>query len=92
MYVKMEVLTCFVYLIMAMLRFATINVEGLRDDNKRMGVFQSLQNMNLDVVALQETHCDSTEVEKWKKQWPGLSTWSIGRTNAAGVAFLFSKN
>ena len=75
-----------------MLKFASINVEGLRDNGKRNNVFQSLSNLNLDVIAIQETHCDVTSESKWKKEWPGKSLWTTGRNDSAGVAFLFNPN
>ena len=71
------------------LRLVTINVEGLQSPLKRTQVFQSFIDFGVDVVALQETHCDANVIETWKSEWPGPSCWTTYRSNSAGVAFLF---
>ena len=76
--------------IVLMVSVATINVQGLRDQKKRKGIFQSLQTQSFDVVALQETHADASVVSQWKREWPGLSCWSVAGPTSAGVALLFS--
>ncbi len=73
-----------------MVRFCTINVNGLRDESKRVRVFQQLRKSGYDVIALQETHCSTEVVSNWKEQWGGTSFWTQGETNSAGVAFLFN--
>ena len=77
---------------MAKLKSATINVGGLNNDKKREGIFQTLVNDAYDIIALQETHCSLEQAEKWKSEWPGQSNWTTGRTDQAGVAFLFNNN
>ena len=45
---------------------ATLNVNGLRDANKRMGFIQWLVCFNYDVLCLQETHISSyAECSAW---------------------------
>ena len=73
-----------------MFNLATINVQGLREKQKRLEVFQTLKNQNYDVIAIQETHCDSIEEVKWKGEWIGESEWTTFRHDKAGVAFLFN--
>ena len=68
----------------------TINVQGLGDTNKRLGVFQTFQNSNFDVIALQETHCSEKVLRKWTDEWQGKSVWSTFKSDQAGVAFLFN--
>ena len=70
-------------------RFATYNVRGLRDNEKRVAIFKQIINSNFSVIALQETHCTSDVKEQWKDEWPGVSEWSIGPSDSAGVAILF---
>ena len=84
-------LVCFV-LIMAMYKIATINVEGLHRDKKRIAIFQNLIKDNFDIIALQETHCTEQVEKNWKEEWPGKSTWTKGKSNQNGLAFLFNKN
>lgn len=74
-----------------MINLVTLNVNGIGDKNKRFDVFQTLRNENFDIIALQETHCDSEETaEIWTEEWGGKSIWSKYRSDRAGVAFLFN--
>ena len=73
-----------------MLKVITVNVQGIRDDKKRTGIFASLTRAAYDVVALQETHADHQVLDRWKREWPGLSCWSVAGPTSAGVALLFS--
>ena len=74
-----------------MINVITVNVQGLGDKNKRFHVFQSLRNENFDIIALQETHCETKEEsETWAEEWGGKSIWSTYRSDRAGVAFLFN--
>ena len=73
-----------------MLDLVTINVRGLREEQKHLEVFQSLKNQNYDVIAIQKTHCDSNEEERWKGEWGGECEWTTYRHDKAGVAFLFN--
>ena len=73
-----------------MLKLATVNVRGLRDQNKRYNVFQTLRNENFDVIALQETHCDSDTKKDWTDEWGGECIWSTFSNDKAGVAILFN--
>ena len=75
-----------------MYSFTTINVQGLGEENKRLGIFQSLQNGNFDIIALQETHCDTSKLEDWKEEWGAKSAWTTYKSDESGVAFLFNKN
>ena len=79
-----------VFLLFAMLNIVTVNVQGLRDKQKRLDTFQTLRNGNFDVVALQETHCDYNSIGTWKGEWGGESEWTHYKSDQAGVAILFS--
>ena len=78
--------------IMSVLKMATINVEGLHDQNKRVNVFRNLISNKYDIIALQETHCTKQSINLWKEEWPGESYWTTGESNTAGLAFLFKQN
>ena len=75
-----------------MLKLATLNVRGLRNQTKRQFLFSFLEQQNLDIIALQEVHFSSKDIEKWGNEWEGQSFWHRGGTNTAGVALLFKKN
>ena len=72
-----------------MVRFGSINVNGLRNDKKRQNVFNWLKSKKYDVILLQETHCEnSTEEYEWAKDWNGTSLWCNGTRLSKGVAVL----
>ena len=55
----------FVFLIMA-LTIYSVNVNGLRDEDKRLAFFQWLSHLSPMVVCLQETHAvSSSELSSW---------------------------
>ena len=78
------------------LKLLSLNVNGLRDANKRRTLFTMLNAGRWDVVALQETHhVSDAEGESWAASgsgplhpWPGVSFWSHGTSASRGVALL----
>ena len=71
---------------------ATLNINGLQNNQKRKATFNWLKSLNFDVIYLQETHCHTRkDVKKWSHEWgPGKnSIWSTGSSNSKGVAVLF---
>ena len=79
----MDTLIYFLYLVMAGLRIATINVEGLHRESKRVGIFQNFIKEGYDIIALQETHCTDQVVEQWNRNGrvspSGLQASPIGQ-------------
>lgn len=49
------------------LKIATLNVNGLPNDNKRMDTFELLTNRKIDIGLLKETHSISEGIQKWEK-------------------------
>ena len=75
------------------LQILTLNINGLRNDSKRMDTFQTLYNKNIDIDFLQETHTTPEVTKKWEKEWKGIPLWHSGPTpKASGVAILFKEN
>ena len=74
------------------LSFITLNVNGLRDVDKRAGVVHWLQSLPspVDVVCLQETHCTSVEeCTRWFSA-TGLScVASFGSSHSCGTIVLY---
>ena len=71
---------------------ATLNINGLQNNQKRKATFNWLKSLNFDIIYLQETHCHTRkDVKKWSHEWgPGKnSIWSNGSSNSKGVAVLF---
>ena len=71
----------------------TLNINGLQNDNKRLDLFQQLQNKAIDIIFLQETHTTPDTSTKWEKDWKGKSFWHSGpNPKASGIAILFKEN
>lgn len=70
---------------------ATLNVNGLRDAQKRDMVFEYLSRRKADIVFLQETHSEKKDEDLWRKQWGGKIIFSHGKNNSKGVAILTSR-
>ena len=70
------------------LRILTFNRQGI---NKRLDVFDYLKNMNHDIYCLQGTHFTVDDEANIKSQWGNSCIFNHSRSNARGVAILFSK-
>ena len=74
-----------------MLRIATLNVNGLRNDQKREILFNHLNREKYDIICLQETHSTREDEGSWTKQWGGEMAFNHGESNSKGVAILASR-
>jgi exonuclease III len=75
------------------LNICSVNVNGLRNANKRISIFNWLVEKKFDIILLQETHCrDENESRQWGFQWKGKSFWCNGSSSSKGVAVLFKQN
>ena len=73
-----------------MTRFLTLNVNGLRDHNKRMSFLQWLSQLSVDFVCLQETHVSSeSECSSWFSSFGFLSLASPGSAHSCGSVLLY---
>ena len=70
---------------------ATLNVNGLRNPQKREIVFEYLLRKKVAIVFLQETHSEVGDESTWRRQWGGQIAFSHGTTNSCGVAILISQ-
>ena len=77
------------------LRLLSLNVNGLRANDKRRSLFNLLHRDTWDIVLLQETHHSSREEgEEWAQEgphglrpnWTGPTFWSHGSSTSRGVA------
>ena len=74
------------------LSVVSINVNGLRDPQKRSGFLQWLRGLScsVDVVCVQEAHCVSSfECESWFRSSGFLSVVSPGSNRSCGCLVLF---
>jgi len=72
--------------------FITINVNGLRNDTHRHKLFHQLKSKGSSIIALQETHSQPHDENRWPVALGGgTMLFSHGSTNARGVAIFISK-
>ena len=60
------------------LSILSLNINGLNDNKKRNDLFEQLNNKNIDIILLQETHSTKQIIENWQKEWSGKSFWNSG--------------
>jgi exonuclease III len=77
---------------MAKLKLFTYNTKGLKDQAKRDSVFYWLKKKNLDIICLQEAHCEPDTLDKWKKEWGGKIIASFGTGNSKGTCIMLKEN
>ena len=53
---------------------ATLNVDGIRDDDKRARIFEYLRSLKHDFFLLQETHVQTEDIEGWSAEWGVLAS------------------
>ena len=71
-------------------KIATLNANGLRDINKRMGILQWLSHFAFDIVCLQEAHVISLEeCRTWFSCYGYLVAASCGSNHSCGTVILF---
>lgn len=75
---------------MDFLRIGSLNINGGRDIYKRALVSEVIEQKNLNVIFLQETHSDVNNEIEWGKWWRGQYRLSHKSNLSAGVAVLFS--
>lgn len=76
---------------MESLRIGSININGGRDCRKRACLNEYIQNKNIDITFVQETHSDVKIEVDWKMGWRSDLYMSHGSNVSGGVAILFSK-
>ena len=73
-----------------MFTFITVNVNGLRNPNKRMSFLQWLSHLSADFVCLQETHVSScAEAVSWFSSYGFLVLSSPGSVHSCGSVILY---
>ena len=73
-----------------MTRFLSLNINGLRDANKRMAFLQWLSHLSVDFVCLQETHVISEdECSSWFSSYGFLAVCSPGSVHSCGSVIIF---
>ena len=63
---------------------ASMNVDGIRDDDKRARIFEYLRSLKHDFFLIQETHVQTEDVEAWSAEW-GVYASGISVATNPGV-------
>ena len=72
---------------------ATLNINGLREENKRMSFIQWLLWLNVDILCLQETYIASRkECNAWFSSAGYESVISPGSNHCCGSVILYRKS
>ena len=71
--------------IMVAFSMATLNVDGIRDDDKRAHIFEYLRSLKHDFFLLQETHVQTEYIEGWSAEWGGVLASGIQVVISPGV-------
>ena len=68
--------------------FISNNVKGLKDDEKRIKLFEYLKNSVIPngLIFLQETHSCKNNEKTWAKEFEGQLYFSHAKSNSCGVA------
>ena len=70
----------------------TLNVRGLGNNLKRKTLFNYFRHKELDIIFLQEVHCNNKAARLWQKQWGNKWLVFSGTTASRGTAILFANN
>ena len=74
------------------LNILSLNVNGLRNYDKRKVLFRKFKEQKLDIICLQETYVTEDVVNKWKKEWGGELVYSVGTGRSKGQLILLGKH
>ena len=75
---------------MVQLSFASFNVRGLCNPNKRSIIFKKLEHY--DISFLQETYVTDNKISAWRLDWKGEIIYHPGTNNSKGMMILFKRN
>ena len=67
---------------------ASLNVDGICDNDKRARIFEYLRSLKHDFFLLQETHVQAEDIEAWSAEWGGPCFWSLGGNKSRGVGIV----
>ena len=72
------------------LKCLSLNVQGIRNPKKRKALFRTFKQLNIDVIALQETYLIDSDLHTIEKEWKGSMHLSPGSTRSKGLLTLFN--
>ena len=73
-----------------MLKLLSLNVQGLRNGNKRRATFSYLKSQKVTIFCLQETYSSPEDKKLWSAKWGASIIYSHGTTHSKGVCILLN--
>ena len=73
------------------LKCLTLNVQGIRNAKKRSALFKTFKEMNINIIALQETYLVDEDFDLIKSEWQGICHLAQGTTRSKGLLTLFNQ-
>ena len=77
---------------MSTVKFSTINVRGLRNQEKRRSIFSYLQKQKANIYLLQGTFSNPKDERIWSAAWGGQIFYSHVSEHSKGVCVLIKAN
>ena len=77
---------------MSRLKILSLNVRGLRKQEKRRAIFCNLKKQKASIFCLQETFSKKEGETIWRAEWGGHIIFSNGSEHSRGVCFLVKPN
>ena len=72
--------------------FATLNVQGLRDSQKRSRFLQWINQQRINILMIQETHFTTDIVSKVNLEFEKFNLYhSLGSNHSRGCSVIISK-
>ena len=72
------------------LNLISVNVRGIRNNDKRRNIFEWVRRKRGNVVLLQETYSTPDIEDSWKRDWGGQMYFSHGTNHSKGVLVLLA--
>ena len=69
----------------------SLNVRGIRNNNKREAVYRWIKRQKADIIFLQETYSNHTDEIIWEREWGGKVIFVHGSKHSCGLMVLFDK-
>ena len=77
---------------MSTVKFLTLNVRGLRNQEKRRSIFSYLKKQKANFYVLQETFSNLKDERIWSAEWGGQIFYSHGSDHSKGVCLSINKH
>ena len=74
------------------LKVISLNVRGIRNQNKRRAIFCYLKQQKATIFCLQETYSQPDDEKIWSAEWGGKILFCHGTVHSKGVCILLNPN